>query len=175
VKASRIVVACLLLVVAPTALLAAPGGAGGIGFGVQSFDTRLASHDLGLMYITGFGYGVDGGGTRFGGFGMALLGPVSGTWGGVGGILTGYELRAGPIEIALNLLGGPGGLAFGRGGYFILFGQADLEVGLTLLPWMQVVVYGGFQAWGNLIPGFPLREATLTTPVYGIRVAWGGF
>jgi len=174
-KATRILLAlALLLVAAPALVMAAPGGAGGVGFGVQYVDLGLANRDLALSYITGYGYGVSWNGARIGGFGTALLGSASRTWGGVGGLLTGYELRAGPVEVALNLMGGPGGIGMAGQGFFILFGQADLEVGVAVLPWMQVVFYGGYQAWGNMVPGRPLASS-LTTPVLGVRLAWGAF
>jgi hypothetical protein len=57
----------------------------------------------------------------------------------------------------------------------LLFGPADLELGVAVLPWMQVVAYAGCQAGGNLIPGIPFVSATLFTPVLGVRVSWGGY
>jgi len=154
-KAARVLlVMALLSLAAPALLVAAPGGAGGVGFGVQYVDLGLANQDLSLSYITGYGYGVSWNGARIGGFGTALLGSASRTWGGVGGLLT--------------------GVAMAGQGYFILFGQADLELGFAVLPWMQVVLYGGYQGWGNIVPGRPLASS-LTTPVLGVRVAWGAF
>ena len=167
------VLGALLFALLPAGIAAA-GGAGGVGFGTQFYDPATPSNNLGMAYITGFGYGVDEGGSRIGGFGMALLSDPARSAGGVGGMLVGHEWRGGPVVFAFNLLGGVGGASYGGGGYMLLFGQADLELGAAVLPWMQVVAYVGYQAWGNLIPGIPFVSAKLFTPVIGVRVSWGG-
>jgi hypothetical protein len=173
-KMMRRVLAVLLLSLLP-ACIAAAGGAGGVGFGAQYYDPVMSSSNLGMAYIMGFGYGVDEGGSRVGGFGMALFSAPGRSAGGAGGLLVGHEWRAGPVVFAFNFLGGVGGAAYAGGGYMLLFGQADLELGAAVLPWMQVVLYAGYQAWGNLIPGIPFVSAKLFTPVLGVRVSWGGF
>ena len=173
-KIRQTVLAALLLSILP-ACIATAGGAGGVGFGAQYFSPAISSASLGMTYIMGFGYGVDYDGSRIGGFGMALLAEPNRSAGGVGGMLVGHEWRAGPVVFAFNLLGGVGGVAYGGGGYMLLFGQADLELGAAVLPWMQVVAYAGYQAWGNLVPGVPFASAKLFTPVVGVRVSWGGY
>ena len=173
-KTGQTVLAVVLLALLP-ACIAGAGGAGGVGFGAQYFSPSISSSSLGMAYIAGFGYGVDEGGSRIGGFGMALFSALGRSAGGVGGMLVGHEWRGGPVVFAFNLLGGVGGAASGGGGYMLLFGQADLELGAAVLPWMQVVLYAGYQAWGNLIPGIPFVSARLFSPVVGVRVSWGGF
>jgi hypothetical protein len=128
---------------------------------------------LGVSTITGFGYGVNDDGDRVGGFGMGMFSPAGTAQGGVGGVLLGREFRLGPIILALNILGGVGGVNEGSSGYMVVFGQADLEVGIAWLPWMQIAIYVGYQSWGSLFPGIPFASATSSAPVLGLRIAWG--
>jgi hypothetical protein len=162
-----------LLALLPAAAASA-GGAGGVGFGAQYYHPSLSSDNLGMAYITGYGYGVDWDGNRIGGFGMALLSGLGVTEGGVGGLVIGHEWTIGPLIAGVSLWGGVGGAAARGGGYMLLFGEAELEIGFRVLPWMQIVGYAGYQAWGNLIPGVPFDAARLSTPVYGVRVGFGG-
>ncbi len=173
-KGRKLLLAALLSII--PASLAAAGGAGGVGFGSQYFDPGASSGDHSLLYISGFGYGRSEApfGQRIGGFGMALLSTDGRTAGGVGGMLLGQEFRGGPLVAGLTLYYGAGGVAFNNGGYMVLFGEADFELGITLL-WTQMTVYAGFQAWGNLVPGAPLSAAVVYTPVLGVRMAWGAF
>jgi hypothetical protein len=173
-KARGFLVLAALLVTIP-ASAAFGGGAGGISYDGQYFYPGLTSSNIGMTSITGYGYGVSWDGSRFGGFGKALLSAQGIAAGGAGGILAGHEWRAGPFVVALDLLMGVGGMAFHGGGYAIAFGQADFEIGVTIVPWMQISAYAGYQAWGNLVPGFPFSNASLYTPVLGVRLAWGGF
>ncbi len=172
-KSARLLLAVLLLVAVP-ACVAVAGGAGGVSYGFQYYDPQLSNQNLGLSYITGYGYGVNRWGNRIGGFGMALLSGIGAADGGVGGMLFGQEFRAGPIMAAVTCLGGVGGASYSRHGYMLIFGEADLELGLRVLPWMQVVAYAGYQAWGNTIPGIPFSNAFVYTPTLGVRIGWGG-
>jgi hypothetical protein len=174
VKGRKLFVIALLAVLPVAA--ASAGGAGGTGFGAQYFDPGLSNVDHQLLYISGFGYGTSTVpyGRRIGGFGMAILSQDHVGAGGVGGMLMGQEFRSGPIVAGITLFYGLGGMAYEGAGYALLFGEADLELGISLL-WMQVTAYAGYQAWGNLVPGFPLRSAVVYTPVLGVRVAWGSF
>jgi hypothetical protein len=167
-----------LLAAAP----AAAGGAGGVLHGEQRFDPQFANFDLGTQYVGGYGYGVSASGQRMGGFGLAFFSePDSGRFsGGVGGVMSGQEFRLGPFEVAANLWTGVGGVAkhtvLGQpDGWFVLFGQADVEVGLAILPWWQISSYAGVQLMANLAPGEPFEGLLVYTPVVGVRVAWGGF
>jgi hypothetical protein len=171
----KLLLSALLMAMIP-ASLAVAGGAGGAGFGGQYYDPGLTSANHSLMYISGFGYGRSEApfGQRIGGFGMAILSGDGTAAGGVGGMLLGQEFRAGPLVAALTLFYGVGGMAYNDSGYMVLFGEADFELGIALL-WTQVTAYAGLQAWGNLIPGFPLSSAVVYTPVLGVRVAWGAF
>jgi hypothetical protein len=173
-KARTFIILAAFLVVIPAGAAFA-GGAGGVGYGAQYYDSGLATSDMAMTFITGYGYGVSWDGARFGGFGSALLSAQGSAAGGVGGIVTGHEWRAGPLVAAVDLWMGLGGMSFNRSGYMVAFGQADFELGVAILPWMQIVAYAGYQALGNLIPGFPFSNAVLYTPVVGMRLAWGGF
>jgi hypothetical protein len=173
-KNRSVLVWAAFLVLLPAATAFA-GGAGGTGFGAQLYDRSLSSDDLGMAYFTGYGYRVDSSGNRIGGFGMALLSGIGLAEGGVGGLIVGHEISFGPVMAALSLWGGVGGAAAYGGGFMLLFGEADLELGVRVLPWLQIVAYAGYQGWGNLIPGHPFQRASLTTPVYGLRVGFGRF
>ncbi len=173
--AGRALLVAAILAVLPAALASA-GGAGGSGFGAQYYDPGLSSSSHSLLFISGYGYGRSEVpfGTRIGGFGMAILSGDRSTAGGVGGMLVGQEFRSGPLVAAITLFYGAGGLAFNHGGYAVLFGEADVELGVVIL-WTQITAYAGYQAWGNLVPGVPLSSAVMLTPVVGVRVSWGAF
>jgi hypothetical protein len=165
--------AVLLCILVPVSSACA-GGAGGVGYGYQYFDDRLSSSDMGMANITGYGYGVLSDGSRVGGFGMSILSSLGIAAGGVGGMLVGHEWRSGPVVAALTLWGGVGGAAWAGQGYMLAYGAAEAELGLRVLPWMQIVGYAGYQAIGNVLPGIPFNRALLRTPVLGIRIGWGG-
>jgi hypothetical protein len=176
----RIMTVVALAVLLPLASFAR--GAGGVTFGTQVFSLGAANPDLGLMSLGGFGYGVSRWGQRIGGFGQAFLGfprPGSYTACGVGGLLAGQELRAGPVVVGLNLLLGAGGMGSSffppYGGYAIGFGEVTLDAGIALAPWMLVSAYGGMQAMTNLIPGRPFSNVVIYSPVAGVRLSWGWF
>jgi hypothetical protein len=101
------------------------------------------------------------------------------TAGGVGGMVLGQEWKGGPFTAAISLWTGLGGISLhdvpSRRAYGIVFGEAEAEIGIRPVPFMQVVAYAGFQAWGNFVPGLMFRSAVLTTPVFGFRVSWGAF
>jgi hypothetical protein len=146
-----------------------------MGFGFQAFDLPGSASSLNMLYTEGYGYGTSWDGGRVGGFGMSLISTTGDRAGGVGGLLIGHEWRDGPGVAALTLRGGVGGLGVDAAGYMILFGEADLELGLRITRWMAITGYIGYQAWGNLIPGPAFDLVTTYTPVVGIRLAWGSF
>ena len=104
---------------------------------------------------------------------MAILSTTGMVDGGVGGMLVGREVRSGPLVSAVTAYLGTGGVSFRSGGYMVVFGELEVEIGVRFMG-MQLSPYAGFQAWGNLIPGTPLAEALVYTPVLGVRMAWGG-
>lgn len=175
-------------VVIGAALLALPlsfafaGGAGGVTWSDQRTLPPLSNTGVGMSSVGGFGYGVTSAGQRTGGFGFALY-SGSGTdsiAGGVGGIIVGQELRLGPITAALDLWTGLGGISATyqgvESGYCILFGEADVELGAAVTPWMQLVLYGGIQGFADLTPGSGIgARLTRYAPVIGMRMAWGSF
>ena len=89
-------------------------------------------------------------------------------------MIVGHEWDAGPLLAALNIWAGMGGGGFGDSGYMLGFGQVDFELGLRLVPWMQITAYAGFQGWGNLVPGYPFTQSYFYSPVVGVRFGWGG-
>jgi len=169
VKTTRAVIASLVFFLASAALCAA-GGAGGVGFGYYGFDGSGRQ----MLSTMGYGYSTSWDGNRVGGFGMSLLSATGEQAGGVGGLLIGHEWRDGAGVAAITFLGGAGGVGDNSGGYMILFGEADIELGLRVTRWMQVTGYVGYQAWGNLIPGPAFTTLVSYTPVVGVRIAWGG-
>ena len=168
--AAAILASALFLV---PASLAVAGGAGGVGFSGQYFHPSLSNMDLGMSSITGFGYGVGPDGSRIGGFGTAFFSASSDTAGGVGGMLIGHEWGSGPVVLAFTLWGGVGGGGWSANGYMLAYGAAQAELGIWLLPWMQLTAYVGYEAMGNVVPGVPFSRALLRTPVLGMRIAWG--
>ncbi|HEY9593036.1 MAG TPA: hypothetical protein VHE79_01070 [Spirochaetia bacterium] len=169
VKTTRAVMAGLVFFLASAALFAA-GGAGGMGLGYQGFDAS----GRGTLSTMGYGYGTSRDGNRIGGFGMSILSTTGEQDGGVGGILLGHEWREGAGVGAITFLGGAGGVGDNAGGYMILFGEVDLELGLRVTRWMQLTGYVGYQVWGNLIPGPAFTLLTSYSPIVGVRIAWGG-
>jgi hypothetical protein len=165
--------ASLLLALLPVSLALA-GGWGGVSAGGQYFERGFAGPTMGVSTIEGYGYGVNEEGDRVGGFGLGMLSSPSWGTGGVGGLLLGHEWWLGPLVIGFTLEGGVGGTSFGRAGYMLIFGQADIDIGIAVLPWMQVVAYAGYQTAGNVFPGAPFANVNLAAPVLGVRIAWGG-
>jgi hypothetical protein len=170
----KVLLAASLCLLVPSALVLA-GGAGGIDYGYQYFDGGLSSSDMGMSFITGYGYGVHHDGSRIGGFGSSLVSAGGDAAGGIGGLLVGQEWRTGPVVAAVTLWGGLGGAAWAGRGYMLASVAVEAELGFRVLPWMQVVGYAGYQAIGNVLPGALFSRALLRTPVVGIRLAWGGF
>jgi hypothetical protein len=171
---TRIILCIIVLLVAIPAGMAIAGGVGGVGYGLQYYDPQYSSANEGFTYITGYGYRTGWDGSRFGGFGTALISVDGNDAGGVGGVIVGHEWDAGPLLAALTLWAGVGGGGFGDSGYMLGFGQVDFELGVRLVPWMQVTVYAGFQGWGNLLPDYPFSQALFYSPVVGVRFGWGG-
>lgn len=172
-KTRNILICAMLFAVVPAALAAA-AGAGGVGFGYQYYDPQLSSANLNLAYITGYGYGTDWEGNRIGGFGTSFISSTGDGAGGVGGVIIGHEWRGGPLIAALTLWTGVGGAGISDRGCMLVFGEADFELGIRVIPWMEIVAYAGYQAWGNLIPGPAFSIVSIYTPVFGVRIGWGG-
>ncbi len=147
--------ASLLLLLAPLAAGAIPGGGGGIEY-LANFETS-ALHRIGLpsgalidlpsgtVYgITGFGYRVGRDGWKVGGFGTAIFANgirlelpttnvvLTGMVGGIGGFLTGGQGRLGPIVLSGNCRIGCSGLAV-RTENDPAFGRLGTTAGLVAL------------------------------------------
>jgi hypothetical protein len=151
------------------------------GFQYLDLDGGWYSADVGQNTVGGFGYGVTRSGQRIGGFGLAFFStdPAVQFEGGVGGSISGQELRLGPVTLAAVMWTGVGGLKTNvpgmAGEWFTLFFEGDVEVGLAVTPWMQLTGYGGVQLLANLAPGRPFEGMLFYTPVVGVRLAWGSF
>ena len=126
----------------------------------------------------GYGYGASRGGRRYGGFGVAISDAETEEFlGGFGGVISGRQIRTGPFTLSLNIWSGvgyasqdliqaPAGVAF--------FAEANAEAGFAVLPWLQISVYGGYQAIGSFDPSAMFAN-TRYAPVVGGRVSWGSF
>jgi hypothetical protein len=126
----------------------------------------------------GYGYGASRGGSRYGGFGLAVEDAGSDKLiGAFGGVISGHQVRTGPFTLSVNVWSGigyvnpdivlvPGAVGF--------FAEATGEAGFAILPWMQLSVYAGYQAIGPFDPSM-LFTNTLYTPVIGSRLTWGSF
>jgi hypothetical protein len=175
----------MILVVAALALPLAgafAAGAGGVAWADQRSVQGLSNGTVSISEVGGFGYGVNANGQRTGGFGYAIYSPegTSSVAGGVGGVIFGQEGHAGPLTFALNLWTGLGGLsatfAGTETGLAILFGEANVELGIAVTPWMQLSAYVGMQGLADISAhtGIGTRLATYS-PVVGMRLAWGSF
>jgi hypothetical protein len=177
-KTQRLLMTMLALIAIPGIAAFAAGGAGGIGFGVQHFDPEYSSANLFLQYATGYGYGVSREGERIGGFGTGFYSDNGQAAGGVGGIIVGHEWKGGPFTAALTFWGGIG-VATRKVSTtppaVVLFGEADAELGIRLVRWMQLTAYVGMQGWGRPFHQIFFDGAGLYTPVYGFRIGWGSF
>ena len=178
---SRIVV----LVLAALALSlprAFAGGAGGVSWSDQYSVSGLSNSSLMTSEVGGFGYRVSSGGTRTGGFGYVIYSKpgADSLIGGVGGLIIGQEGRSGPLTVAANLWTGLGGVsatfAGTRSGHFVVFGEANLELGISVTPWMQLSAYAGMQGIADVDPRTGIGgELVRYSPVAGMRLAWGSF
>lgn len=175
----------MMILVAALAVLplsmACAGGAGGLTWGQQYFDSQLSNYDFQGTWSGAYGYGVTRRGQRIGGFAMAVRSSAlnEAFEGGFAGLITGQEMHAGPFLMAINLWTGLGGLtadpALPAGRSLALFGELNLELGLGFISWMEVTGYAGMQAITRVSGGRPLFSNVMYTPVLGVRVAWGSF
>jgi len=51
----------------------------------------------------------------------------------------------------------------------------NLELGIALSPWMQLVAFGAMQGVTNIIPGTPFNSVLYYSPAWGFRLNWGSF
>ncbi len=147
-----------------------------------------------IQGLSCFGYGITRGGWKIGGFGTffftlpvsvpiaVLEGTVTGAMGGFGGIISGGHGRWGPCVLAVNTRLGVGGIGVsyvwpsegGRSitdGTMVIYGGADLELGLVAVPAMMVSVHGGVDALVTL----PYAVVPVAVPTVGVRLTWGRF
>ena len=168
----------IIVLIVPASMGFAYSSGGGLTYGLQYYHPELTNQDIGLHTVGGYGYGTSRGGQRFGGFGMAIFSESNELVGGIGGNITGHEFISGPVSLAANLWTGVGGAKASLkdpGGYMILFAELNLELGIALSPWMQLVAFGGMQGIANVIPGTPFDSVLYYSPVWGFRLSWGSF
>jgi hypothetical protein len=172
----RAIVLFVLTVIATSTAWAYGGG--GAFWGRTLPFGRWTNTDLTFDYSGGYGYGVTDGGHRIGGFGVGVTAEDGTAVGGFGGIMNGQQVRLGALTASLNTWLGVGGLSLPSGApleFFGYFAELSGELGLAVLPWLQVSAYLGMQAMGNLIPGDPIVDNSIYSPVSGIRLTWGSF
>ena len=126
----------------------------------------------------GYGYGADRRGSRYGGFGVAIHDTRNNELiGAFGGVISGSQLRTGPLTLSLNLWTGVGYVNADvipsryATGYLV---EADAEAGFAILPWMQMSLYAGMQAIGSF-DAAQLISSARYMPVIGSRLTWGSF
>ncbi len=151
-------------------------GGGGIFHGAYYPVQEYSNVDRDVRVLGGYGYGADRRGTRHGGFGLVIHDEDTGELiGAFGGIISGSQLRSGPLTLSLNLWTGVGYVDPWYLGSRVELGylaEATAEAGFRLLPWFQVSVYGGMHAVGSLDPAYLISSARYT-PVLGTRLTWG--
>jgi hypothetical protein len=172
----RFLVAAVLVVC--VTLSAAAYGGGGI-FQAEHFVLPGYTNAPGPAEVHGgYGYGASRGGRRYGGFGLVIKDQETGGFAaGFGGVMTGRQLRRGPFTVSANLYSGIGHAnadLLQSSSPVAFFAEANAEAGLAILPWLQISVYGGYQAVGpmDLSTMFP---GAIYAPVFGTRVTWGNF
>jgi len=162
-------------------LLAFDHGCGGLFWGLNSsFINILPNSSIDFMYFGAYGYGVYRH-SIIGGFGFAILSTepnnafASDLAGGFGGIVSGYNIFDNYIS-SLNLLFwlGLGGMGLSSlEGYFAGYFEVDIELGLKINRFTELVFYGGYQIIGSLIPGRPFYSYFHGTIVFGFRLGFG--
>lgn len=163
--------------------LAFDHGAGGLWFGVngqKSLFSFIPSNTSDFIYLGGYGYGVLYGRTIIGGFGFAIL-DISifdspyGIAGGFGGLITGVKIfNSHIVDIDLIIWLGLGGIGVDETeGYFSGMIEFNINMGFKLTRWMELVLFGGYQIIGNIIPGIPFDSFYRYTLTFGIRLAFG--
>jgi hypothetical protein len=100
--------------------------------------------------------------------------------GGVGGVIIGQESRTGPLTFAANLWTGLGGVSATfsgtQTGHMILFGEANIELGIAVTPGMQLSTYAGMQGIADVDPKTGVgTQLARHWPVVGMRLSWGSF
>ncbi|AFG37155.1 hypothetical protein [Spirochaeta africana] len=162
-------------------------GGGGIFWGESTivpeavFDGELANTNAQFSYSGGYGYGVNQYGQRSGGFGMIIRSTEHSPeelFGVFGGGITGGQIRMGMLTASMNLymgIGGFGGSMLPENGGLSVLGELTGEVGVRVLGWMQISMYGGMQGISRV--GMPHRMAdnVVYAPVIGTRLTWGSF
>lgn len=177
---SRLIVAVLVLCAVFAAPVSADGG-GGVFYAVNSpFAGSLDNSEFQprtLQQSGGFGYGIDGDGTKIGGFGLSFLDVSSNqAAGGFGGMLLGSYSTIGPFSFAGNGMLGIGGLHLPElldgGGALSFLGQLDLELGFPITDWFQISGFAGVQF---LLPVTAAYKGSINYPMMGLRFTWGSF
>ena len=153
-------------------------GGGGVFSGEQLMIESYNNIGVPLVAHGGYGYGASHDGIRHGGFGMVLASDEFDTVAGAfGGIVTGAQRSIGPFMASINLWSGVGYInpdLLDIPGYAGFMAELTAEAGFAPLPWFQVSLYAGMQAFG----GFDLSEFLTQVryaPVIGSRVTWGSF
>lgn len=173
----RMTIAALVLGVVVACAASAYGGGGGFS-GASLPIPRFSNNNDVFLFNGGYGYGVTSGGHRIGGFGVGVTAEDGRSAGGFGGVINGRQARLGSLTASLNTWLGVGGLRLSTGDprqFFAYYAEVNGELGLAVLPFLQISGYLGMQAMGNLIPGDPVVDNSVYHPVSGIRVTWGWF
>lgn len=156
-------------------------GAGGIFFGINdpyNLLKFLPKNTNPLNYFGGYGYGVLGN-YIIGGFGLAVLNESiydidDGIAGGFGGFVSGFQLiNTYIVELDVIWWFGLGGIGVSESeGYFAVYNEFTIELGLRLSLFTELFFYIGYQYIGNLIPG-PAFDLSNYTVTLGMRIAFG--
>ncbi|MFP4550469.1 MAG: hypothetical protein ACLFNT_06665 [Spirochaetales bacterium] len=157
--------------------LAFAGGGGGVFEGRMLPYRGWASTDLDATVGGGFGYGIARDGSRIGGFGLVVNDEFDEElYGAFGGLISGRQYKMGPIVGSVNLWTGVGYVSprLFDGNTVGYVGELNAELGVLLVPWMQIAVYGGMQGMGSFYSEKWFSDFTYS-PVAGIRAVWGSF
>jgi hypothetical protein len=138
---------------------------------------RLSNTSVPASISGGFGYGTGRAGSRTGGFGLIITDSYTEEfYGAFGGLISGQQLRLGPVTGSINAWTGVGYLSprFGTDSGVAFYGELTGEVGVALISWMQASVYAGMNAVGTFEELLEFHRSTYS-PVLGLRFTWGRF
>ena len=151
---------------------------GGVAVGLPLYAGEVfSSHAIEAVTVSGFGYGANPAGTRFGGFGIGFIDRTDALrlQAGFGGLIVGQEFGVGAVSFAVSSWTGAGTFAHDAvadGDRFAaVFEELTLELGFSPVPWLRIVAYGGYQFIGSLTPRF--FGTIVYTPVAGVRAVFG--
>lgn len=92
-----------------------------------------------------------------------------------GGLLIGQELKFWLLSLSANFLVGAGVNASDmtdKAAHIFLEGEFQLEGGIYIAQWLELIYYGGFHFSGNILPFPSEQDRFLHHPLMGLKLIW---